>query len=67
MVESQSPSSAQDFPMEEPEYRPLATALHSYLLHDDVGRRVIIVCSKRRSNTFHKRLDDEDFSDEPWF
>lgn len=57
------------FAEEEPsEYRPLATALHSHLLQEDIGRQVIIVCSgKKWQNTLENGWDDEDFDDEPWF
>lgn len=65
----QSPTTVNEFLQEEePEYKPLATAIHSHLLHEDIGRQVIIVCtSKRRSSAFHKGLDAEDLSDDPWF
>jgi len=55
---------------EEQEWRPLATAIHSHLLPDDIGRQVIIVRDKRRSPTaFQKALegDEDDLDDEPWF
>jgi hypothetical protein len=70
----QSPTCTSHFPHEEssPQYecRPLATAIHSHLLSDDIGRRVVIVRGNRAKPTaFHLDDDDDDdlLNDDPWF
>jgi hypothetical protein len=50
-----------------PEWRPLATAVHPCLLHDDVGRKVVIVRGNRRATAFQIPLEDDDEDDEDWF
>jgi len=64
-----SPKSACNLPSEQ-EHRHVATALHSHLFPDDIGRQVIIVRDETRSpNAFQiAHQDDEDDLDEDiWF
>ena len=66
----QSPTCVQEIVEEEPrEHRPVATALHSHLLHQDVGRQVVIVCCshKKRQHTLENGWNDEGLDDVPWF